>query len=258
MAWRSRWLLASFTRREIANRYAGSAAGMGWALANPLALLAVYGFIFSVVFRVQLPPDAGAASYTAFVAVTLWPWLMFSDGLNRGMAAVNANSDLVRKVAFPHRVLVEASVLSSFAVHAAGYIVVLVLLRLMGEPLHLSGLPWALVLLVLLGLGTVGLAAFLATLQVLLRDMQQVIGVVMIVLFYATPVLYPVGLVPERYRPWLQANPLTWVMDRLREVMLAGAGPSPVDLGIALGAIAILAAGIWIFQRVSPYFEDFL
>lgn len=258
MSWRNPWLLASFTRREILKRYAGSAVGLGWALAHPLALLAVYAFLFSTVFRVSLPPEAGTASYTAFVAVTLWPWLMFSDALTRGMGCVNDNAGLVRKVAFPHRLLVEAAVLSSFAVHLAGYLAVLLLLRALGEPVHLSGLPWVLVLLAFLALGTVGLAAFLATLQVLLRDAEHVVAVLMLLLFYATPVLYPTSLVPERLRPWLQANPLTWIAERLREVVLSGAGPAAADLGIAAVALAVLAAGLWVFQRVSPYFEDYL
>lgn len=258
MTWRNPWLLASFTRREILNRYAGSAAGLGWALANPLALLAVYAFLFSAVFRVTLPPESGTVSYTAFVAVTLWPWLMFSDAVTRGMASVNQNAGLVRKVAFPHRLLVESAVLSSFAIHLAGYLVVLVVLRLAGERLHLSALPWVLVLLAILALATVGVAAFLATLQVLLRDVEQVVAVLMLLLFYATPVLYPASLVPERLRPWLQANPLAWFAERLREVLIAGAGPSLVDFGIAAGALAALAAGLWVFQRVSPYFEDYL
>ena len=258
MGWRHRWLLASFTRREVLNRYAGSAAGLGWALAHPLAILAVYGLVFTVVFKVKLPPEAGAVSHTAFIAVTLWPWLMFAEALDRGMTAITANGDLIRKVAFPHRLLVQSAVLASFAVHTAGYVLVLVVLRLMGEPVNLWGLPWTLVLLALMAVGTMGLAAFLATLQVLLRDVQQVVAVLMTLLFYATPVLYPATLVPEQFRAWLRANPLAWVVERLREVMIAGSGPSTTDLGIALGAITLLAGGLWVFQRASPNFEDFL
>jgi lipopolysaccharide transport system permease protein len=256
--WRHRWLLWSFARREILNRYAGSAAGIAWALAHPLALLAVYAFVFTGVFRVKLPPEAGAAGYTAFVAVTLWPWLMFAEGLARGMDAVQANADLIRKVAFPHQLVVHAAVLASFAVHFAGYVAVLLVLRALGEPVHLSGLPWAFVLLLLLAAGTTGLAAALATLQTLLRDVEHVVGVAITLLFYATPVLYPAILVPEALRPWVNLNPLAWVTERFREVLLAGSGPAPVDLAIALGCIVVLALGLALFQRVSPYFEDFL
>lgn len=258
MSWRHRWLLVSFTRREVLNRYAGSAAGLGWALAHPLAMLAVYGFVFTSILRVKLPPEAGAASFIGFVAVTLWPWLMFAEALDRGMTSISANGDLIRKVAFPRQLLVAAAVLANFAVHTVGYLLVLVILRLLGEPIHLRGLPWALLLIALLALGTMGLAAVLATLQVLLRDVQQVVAVLMLLLFYATPVLYPATLVPERFRTWLQFNPLAWVAERLREVLLTGSGPSPVDLGIALGAVAALTLGLWIFKRISPYFEDYL
>lgn len=258
MSWRHRWLLVSFTRREVLNRYAGSAAGMGWALAHPLAMLAVYGFVFSTVLRVKLPPEAGAASYIGFVAVTLWPWLMFAEALDRGMTAISANGDLIRKVAFPRQLLVASAVLANFAVHTVGYLVVLVILWMLGEPLQLRGLPWALMLVALLALGTMGLAAVLATLQVLLRDVQQVVAVLMVLLFYATPVLYPATLVPEHLRPWLKLNPLAWVVERLREVLLAGSGPSLTDLGIALGAATALTLGLWLFKRISPYFEDYL
>ncbi|MBL0142255.1 MAG: ABC transporter permease [Betaproteobacteria bacterium] len=258
MIWRHRWLLWSFARREILNRYAGSAAGIAWALAHPLALLAVYAFVFTGVFRVKLPPEIGTAGYTAFVAVTLWPWLMFADGLDRGMASVQENAGLIRKVAFPHQLVVHAAVLASFAVHVAGYLAVLLVLRLAGEPLHLSGLPWAFVLLLLLAMGTTGLAAVLATLQTLLRDVKQVVGVAITLLFYATPILYPASLVPAALKPVIGLNPLAWIVERLREVLLTGAGPSPLDLAIALGSALTLAAGLAFFERVSPYFEDFL
>jgi len=257
-SWRHRWLLWTFTRREVTDRYAGSLAGLAWALAHPLALLAIYAFVFTAVFKVRLPAAVTEGSYVPFVAVTLWPWLMFADGLARGSAAVQANAALVRKVAFPHRLLVHANVLATFAVHGVGYIVVLLVLRALGEPIALSKLPHALLLVALLLIATIGIAACLAAIQVLVRDVGQLLGVVLMLLFYATPVLYPVALVPEAVRPWLQANPLTPVAERLREVLLGNAGLAAGDIVIALVAIAIFAAGSWVFERLSPFFEDFL
>jgi ABC-type polysaccharide/polyol phosphate export permease len=258
MSWRHRWLLWSFTRRELLNRYAGSLAGTAWAVAHPLALLAVFGFVFTGVFKVQLPPEAGTGSYIAFLAITLWPWLMFSEGLTRGMAAVRANEGLIRKVAFPHRLVVYAAVLSSFGVHAIGYIVVLFALRLAGEPIALSGLPVAFMLLVILALATTGIAAILAATQTMLRDLEQVIPVVMVLLFYATPILYPLALVPEKFKPVVAVNPLAQLVERLRETLLANSGFAAGDLWLLLIAGAIFAAGLWYFDRLSPFFEDFL
>lgn len=258
MRWPHRYLLASFTRREVLSRYAGTAAGALWALAHPLALLAVYAFVFTGVFRVKLPPEFGAIGYTAFVAATLWPWLMFAEGLEKGMASIHDNAGLIRKVAFPHELVVFASVLATFLVHGAGYLVVLGVLAALGEPIRLSGLPWALLLIVLLAVLTTGLAAALATVQTLLPDTKQVIGVLLALLFYATPILYPRTLVPEALRPVIDWNPLAWVAERFREVLLAGSGPTPTDAAIALAAALALLLGLALFRRVSPHFEDFL
>src|SRR4029079_10149590 len=142
------WLLLSFTRREIFSRYAGSVSGLAWTLLHPLAQLAIYAFVFSQVFRVALPPEYAGAAYTTFVALALWPWIMFTEGLQRAMGSVGGNAGLIRKVAFPHRLLVYAAVLASVAVHAVGFLAVIVVLKLLGEPVRLSALPIAFLLLV--------------------------------------------------------------------------------------------------------------
>lgn len=252
------WLLYSFTRREVLNRYAGSVSGLAWTLLNPLAQLAIYAFIFSQVFRVAVPPGYPGVGYTAFVAVALWPWLMFSEGLQRAMASVAANAGLIRKVAFPHRLVVYAAVLAHFGVHLVGFVAVLVVLRLTGEPIRFSSLPAALVLLVPYMLLATGIGAALAALQTLLRDVEHGLGVAITVLFYATPILYPSSLVPAVIKPYVEANPLAYLSERLREVLLQGGGLVAGDALAALGCVAVLLAGLWFFNRLSPHFEDFL
>lgn len=257
-ATRWHWLLYSFTRREVLNRYAGSVSGLAWTLVHPLAQLAIYAFVFSQVFRVSVPPGYGTAGYTAFVAIALWPWIMFSDGLQRGMGSIAANAGLIRKVAFPHRLVVYAAVLANFAVHLVGFLAVLVVLRVAGEPIRLLALPAALVLLIPYFLLAVGLGAFLAALQTLLRDVEHGLGVVLTIAFYATPILYPATLVPAAIRPYLGANPLAYLSDRLREVLLQGSWLTGTDLLVGLACALVCAAGLWFFNRLSPHFEDFL
>jgi lipopolysaccharide transport system permease protein len=252
------WLLASFTRREILNRYAGSVSGLAWTLLHPLAQLAIFSFVFSHVFRVGVPAGYPGVSYVSFVAVALWPWIMFSEGLNRAMGSVAANAGLIRKVAFPHRLLVYASIIGSCAIHLAGFLAVLLALRLVGEPIHVFRIPLALVLLVPYMLLAAGVGAALAALQTLLRDVEHVVQVLLTILFYASPILYSISIVPAAARPWAEANPLAWYSERLREVLLQGSGLAWGDLLMAIACLAVLGAGLWIFERLSPHFEDFL
>jgi ABC-type polysaccharide/polyol phosphate export permease len=251
-----RWLLQNFLHREITSRYAGAAGGFAWALVQPLAQLAIFAAVFGFVLRV--PEDSlGGLRFLGFLAIALWPWFMFAEGLQRAIASIPANASLIRKVAFPHELLVLASVGASFAIHTAGWVAVLVALTLWGEPIRWSGLLLAIPLLVAQFAFTVGVGAFLAALQVVLRDVEQALGLVLTVVFYSMPIVYPLAMVPEPYRGWLMLNPLSHVVSRYRELLVGGSWQAS-DLAVLAISLAVLAGGMWIFRRLSPYFEDLL
>jgi len=174
------------------------------------------------------------------------------------MGSIAANGGLIRKVAFPHRLLVYSAVLACCGIHLAGFVVVLLALRLMGEPVILGGLPAALVLLVPYMLLATGVGAFLAALQTLLRDVEHVVQVVLTVVFYASPILYPASLIPPAFGAFVRYNPFAWFSERLREILLLGSGLVVGDLWWALACLAAFGAGLWFFNRLSPSFEDFL
>lgn len=251
-----RWLLANFLRREITSRYAGAAGGIAWALLHPLAQLAIFAAVFGLILRV--PESAlGGLRFAAFLAIALWPWFMFAEGLQRAVASIPGNASLIRKVAFPHELLVLASVGASFAIHGTGWIAVLVALSVWGEPIRWTGLVLALPLVVAQFAFTVGVGAFLAAIHVVLRDVEQALGLVLMAIFYATPIVYPIGMVPEPWRAWLNLNPLAYVVARYRDVFLGG-GWQAGDLWVLAASLAVLVAGLWVFRRLSPYFEDLL
>lgn len=250
-------LLARFTEREILSRFAGSAFGLIWALATPLLLLAIYSFVFGHLFKQRLG-DLSTDSYIVFLAIALWPWMMFQDGVMRAMQSVQANAPLVKKVAFPHLLLVVAAVNSVFIVHLAGYAAVLVLLAATGTTLHLAGIPSVLLAILTLYLIAIGVGAFLAALQTVLRDVEQVVAPALMMLQFLTPVLYPLSAIPEAYRDWFAWNPLTTVMQHMRDGLLQGTAPQFTDLTMLLVGAVFVVIGISFFVRLSPYFEDFL
>ena len=255
---RHRWLLYELTRRELANRYAGSVSGFAWTFVQPIAQLAIFAFVFSQIFRAGVPSNYTGITYTAFVAVALWPWIMFSDGVQRGMAAVAGNAGLIRKVALPTELLVYSTVIACYAIHLAGFMVVLLVLFAAGENIRLAGLPLALLLLVPYLLFATGIGLVLAALQTFLKDVEHGVGIVLNMIFYATPILYPLTFVPEAWRGALAMNPLAYFSERLREVLMIQPSLAASDAVAALGCVAVFAAGLWMFKRLSPYFEDFL
>ncbi len=252
-----RWLLANFLKREVESRYTGSVGGIFWALANPLVQLALYAVVFGVLLRA--PAEAlGGWRFPAFLAIALWPWLMFGDSVRRAMDCLPANGSLIRKVAFPHELLVVAAVGGTFIIHALGWAAVLVALRLWGEPVSFAGLVLALPLLAAQFAFTLGVGAFLAALQVVLRDVEQAVGLALTVVFYATPIVYPLALIPPPYRDWLALNPLAYVVTRYRDLLAGAGGWQGGDLGVLVASLATLFAGLWVFRRISPWFEDLL
>lgn len=252
----SRWLGWAFFKRELSNRFSGTLLGAGWAFVQPLALLAVYGFVFEAVFRVRLPA-ALDVPYLLFVALGLWPWLAFSDGVSRGMAAVVANGALVKKVRFPVAWLVLAAVTASFALNMLGYMLVLVVLALMGHGVHWQGLPVAVAGMLGLWLLATGTALALAALYVFVRDVEHVVSHGLSLLFYLSPVLFSVVMVPAMMADWMWINPVTGLLEGIRTAWLGGnmVPAAPMWQSMGVGA-AVLVVGWWVFQRLAPHFEE--
>jgi len=253
---RDRALFVNFFRRELTTRYLGSVTGFAWALLNPLALLAVYHFVFTHIFRAT---GFAGQSFLAFVAIALWPWLAAQEALQRGAVSLASYAGMIRKVAFPHEIVVLASVAATFALQFIGYMAILAVLRIAGEPVHISGLVVAIPVWLVLLVGITGLTLLLAALQVFVRDVEHVLMPLLMMLMYLTPILYPLTLVPEGMRAWVAANPFNWVVGRLRDALLEGRlSPERGDAVAIVVAMALFLGGRWVFRRLSPHFEDFV
>jgi len=249
-------LFAQFFRREATTRYLGSVTGLAWAIVHPIALLAVYHFVFTKIFRAT---GFAGASFLAFVAVALWPWLAAQEAMQRGTVSLAGYAGLIRKVAFPHEIVVLASVAATFALQFIGYAAILAVLRIAGEPVHVIGLVVAIPVWIVLLVGITGLTLLLAALQVFVRDIEHVLMPLLMMLMYLTPILYPLTLVPEGMRAWVAANPFNWVVGRLRDGLLDGrVALERGDAVAVVVALMLFLGGRWVFRRLSPHFEDFV
>lgn len=251
------FLLKELVKRDFQGRYAGSLLSFLWSFVQPLWLLALFTFVFSVVLRLRIEQyDVGTARFGIFLFCGLLPWTAIHEGLLRSTTAITDSSELVKKLRFPSEILVLSVILGALLHQAIAVGVFVVVLAVLGE-LSWTTLPWLVVALPLqVGL-TLGLGLLLAPSHVFFRDTAQVLGMLLNGWFYLTPIVYPLGLVPERLRPWIEANPLTALVGLYRTAFLGtdrALGPS--HLGLVVAAAVLPALGLWLFRRLKPAFVD--
>ncbi len=254
---RHRSIVRGFIAKEIGGRYAGSYVGILWVVLEPLATILVYSLIFTYVFRVSLNPNTdGTASFTVFFLAGYFPWLMLSDALSRAAGSIVGNSALVTKVIFPVDLLPLSSVFCSFLTHSVGFGLYLGYLAFIGK----MTTAWLIlpVFFLLHGLFCIGLSLLVSALVVFIRDIQQALGLILMIWFYTTPILYPSSFVPESFRNWIWLNPMTSLIVLYREALLQGLFPWKLVMGFAAAAFVTYSVGSWFFMRSKRAFADVL
>ena len=251
-------LLGHFVRREFSLRYRGALTGPLWALVTPLALLAIYSFVFVVIFKARVP-EAEMAGFVPYLALGFWPWMAFAESVSRGTTVISENESLIRKSPIPHELLVYSSVICNFGLQLVGYAAVLLVLAVLGTPFHWSLLSLVIPFLALAFVFAMAITFLVATLQVFIKDVSHAMGAILTLWFFSTPVLYSPTLIPEVARPYLMLNPLAYYISRIRDVMLQGQWQPQWSDGFAVLATgALFLATLWVFRRCSQRFEDFL
>ena len=259
--WHNRQLILQMTRREVVGRYKGSAMGMAWSFFNPVFMLVVYTFVFSEIFKSRWGGIGGDNSKTQFALVLFVGMIvlnLFSEVLNRAPGLIISNVNYVKKVVFPIEILPVVTIGAALFHSIISLGVLLAAFVLFNGYLHWTALFAPLVLLPLLIL-TVGLAWMLASLGVFLRDVGQFITIITTVLMFLAPVFYPLTAVPARFLPFIMANPLTFIIEQAREVLIWGHLPNWLGLGgYTLAAIFIAWIGFAWFQKTRKGFADVL
>lgn len=257
---RHRALLRQFLRREVLGRYRGSLLGLGWAFVLPLAMLAVYTFVFAGVFRLRWPgaEESGGVAFALRLFAGLIVFQLFAEVLGRAPTLVTAQPNLVKKVVFPLELLPFVSVGAALFHFAVSVALLLAAVLLIEQRLPVTALLAPLAVLPLLPL-LLGLSLLLAALGVFVRDIATIVGVGINLLLFLSPVFYSVESLAPRWQFWMRLNPLTPAIEDLRRTLFAGLPPLWADWWLALGGGLIVAAGgAWTFTKARRGFADVL
>lgn len=257
--WRNRNLVKVLVKRDVIGRYQGSFLGILWSFFNPVFMLAVYTFVFSVVFNARW--SAGSDSKTEFALVLfagLIVFNLFADCVNRAPGLILSNVNYVKKVVFPLEVLPWV-VLGAALFHALISLSVWVLFYIicMGVP-HVTILLMPLIMLPVLLL-VIGLSWAIASLGVYFRDVSQLINIVVTVLMFLSPIFYPISAIPVQYQPFLLLNPLATTIEQVRDVLMWNRQPNWLMYGAFLIGTSLIAwIGFFWFQKTRKGFADVL
>jgi len=252
-------LIRTLIKRDIQERYRGSVLGMSWSLFHPVVMLLIYTFVFSFVFKARW--NTGSSDTSEF-ALVLFPGMiahsLLAENLSRAPSLVLSNVNYVKKIVFPLDILPLAAFgttlfhsLISLLVWSTFYIFV-------HHSFQLTALYLPLILLPL-AFYCIGFAWIFSALGVFIRDIGQVTSILSTVLLFLSPIFYPVSNVPERFQVFMYMNPLTLIVEQIRDVLIWGVEPNWYALALTTGAsIMIAGIGFMVFQKTRPGFADVL
>lgn len=261
--WINRTLILQMSKREVVGRYKGSLLGLAWSFLNPLLMLSVYTFFFAVVFKSRwgATPTGIEESKTLFAVILFVGMIihsLFAEVLNRAPMLIIGNVNYVKKVIFPLEILPVISMVSAFFHFLISIFILLITFLVFNGYLNWTVIfiPIIIMPLVLL---TLGAAWILASLGVYARDVGQTIGLAMTVLMFLSPVFYPVSALPVEFRPLILANPLTFIIEQMRTVVIWGNAPNWLGLFqyTFIAGLVFWLGFVW-FQKTRKGFADVL
>ena len=271
--WRSRELLHNLTNREVRGKYRRTALGQLWSLANPIAALLIYTFIFSFIFRLpaQVGDPSGLNNYALWLVCGLLPWLFFNRVLTLGTESLVANAGLIQKVYFPRIVLPLSLANATFFTWLLEMAVLVVALSLLGS-FVLPWLPLVALFMIVFALFAVGLSMVFSIVNVYFRDLSYLLTIVLQFWFYLTPILYPRELVetqsdklgglagtPITLLDLYTLNPVEGFIEIFRNLLYDNRLPDLATVLVALGwTLAAFVAGAWMYSKKEKMLAELL
>lgn len=249
-------LLKYFLIRDIKARYAGSALGVLWTFLMPVIQILLFWLVFSAIMKARPYADT-PMPYIYFLLSSYFFWLAFSEGLMRAAHSILENADIVKKISFPNIILPVAVTLSSYIPHLVGFLLFMMIYFYVTpfSPMIILVIP----VLLLQVLFSVGMGVLLSVLLPYVRDMGQMLGQVLMGIFFLSPIIYSLEAVPEKLKIIFYCNPLTYFVSSYHRIILLKEVPSIFYTGIMMSlAAASLLIGFYVFSRLKEGFSDVL
>lgn len=259
MLYKSRYMLRMMAVRELKAMYVGSLFGFFWAVVNPLTQLVIYGVVFGVFFKSTPDPVYGTNSFFLYLLCGLIPWQFFSQAVSASTNVIVSNGNLIKKaVGFSPEILPIITVISNIISHMIGIALLLLIIFVFGGGIT----PYAILIfpyLFFIAVFSVGLGWMLSSVNVYIRDVQQVVGVILMGLFFFTPIFYSPSIIPHKILLLLKLNPMYHMVEGYRYALLAGKF-LPVWDFVYLAGISFVTFGLGgiFFRRLKPGFAEVL
>jgi ABC-type polysaccharide/polyol phosphate export permease len=249
-------LLLYFLKKDIKSRYAGSGLGFAWTILMPLVQILLFWFVFSGILKAR--PYANAQTpYVFFLLSSFFFWLAFSEGLSRASNAIVENAEIVKKISFPLILLPITVTISCYLLNMVGFLIFIVFYSITTSlnPLVIFVIP----VLLLQFLFSVGLGLLLAALMPYIRDIGQVLGQILMGMFFLSPIIYSIEAVPEKLRLVLYCNPMTYFASSYQHIILLKKLPPVPFVGvIVVLSLTTLMGGLFVFRKLRDGFADVL
>ncbi len=252
-------LISQLTKRGILGRYRGSVLGLTWSLLTPLLMLTVYTVVFSVVFQARWEhPDAQNANFGVILFSGMIVHALFCEPMVISAQSIIQNAQYVKKVVFPLPILAWTTLFIALFQALLSFVILLVFMLATGMQIQLT-LLWLPVVLLPLLLMALGISWLLSATTVYIRDVGQVVGIVSTVFLFISPVFYPVDRLPGIWQKLIYLNPISFIVDQVRQIAIYGGQPNWTGLIIySLIALLIAWCGLIWFQKLRPGFADVL
>lgn len=250
-------LFHNFTRQDFFSQFSASIGGFLWLFITPIVHIIIYAFVFSYIFQVRAPEEFGETRFVVFMMMGYLPWFAFAEAISRSTGLLLEKAPLITKVMFPVQIIPIVGTLVPYLTHVIGFILLLLYLALQGY-FNLLWL-WLPVIFFLQFLFTMGLVAILSALCVFLRDLQQLVALLVAIWFFLTPIIYPISMIQsESIQNLFLLNPMHSFINLYREIVLGGEF-SLINFQIIV-PVSLLSyfLGGWLFMRIKHAFGDVL